>query len=52
MSDTDIPKSRTACLHDFFDDDITTKNKYNKNSQTDTIAKNQQEFGNRKRIKP
>jgi hypothetical protein len=51
MSDT--PKPRTACLQDFFDGNITTANKYIAPSQNDTIiAKNQQEFGNRKRIKP
>jgi hypothetical protein len=52
--------SRAARLEDFFDDsdDInnqsTKNNKYNKNhSHNDnTIAKNQQEFGHRKRIKP
>ena len=47
---------RTACISDFFDDDDNQniKNKYNKNNlyNNDTIAKNQQEFGNRKRIKP
>lgn len=44
--------SRTACLEDFLGgDDKTYKNKYNKN-QNDNIAKNQQHFGNRKRIKP
>ena len=46
--------SRKACFEDFFDDkNIQTK--YDKNhSQNDknTIVKNQQEFGNRKRIKP
>ena len=46
--------SRVARLEDFFGDDITSCNsKYNKNNtQNDIIAKNQQEFGNRKRIKP
>ena len=51
--------SRPACLKDFLDDDDTntknTKNKYNKNyshNDTNTIEKNQQEFGHRKRIKP
>ena len=48
------PFSRKACLSDFFDDDDTnTKNKYKNHSQNDMcIEKNQQEFGNRKRIKP
>lgn len=51
--------SRAARLEDFFDDSdninnqSTKNNKYNKNnSQNDTITKNQQEFGQRKRIKP
>ena len=51
--------SRKACLADFFDDDDTrsqyTQNKHNQYySQNDNvvIAKNQQEFGHRKRIKP
>ena len=57
-----IPFSRKAKLSDFFDDDDdTNNNKNNQNhknnnnnnySHNDTIAKNQQEFGNRKRIKP
>ena len=55
---SDIPTfSRRARLEDFLDDchenNQTGKNKYNKNnSQSDTIAKNQQEFGHKKRIKP
>lgn len=52
--------SRRACLEDFLDDgeDKSTqniKNKYNKNhshNDSNIIAKNQQEFGHRKRIKP
>ena len=47
--------SRPAKLSDFFDGyhDTSNKNKYNKNiSHNDTIQKNQQEFGQRKRIKP
>jgi hypothetical protein len=47
--------SRPAKLSDFVDgpNDIPSKNKYNKNySQNDSIDKNQQEFGQRKRIKP
>ena len=52
--------TRRACLADFFDEDEdkntqNTKNKHNKNySHNDSIiiAKNQQEFGQRKRIKP
>lgn len=56
-----IPFSRKATLSDFFDDseDINNNNNTNKNNNnnyshndTNTIAKNQQEFGNRKRIKP
>lgn len=47
--------SRKARLEDFMDNvaDKPAQNKYN-NSQnnTDTIAKNQQEFGHKKRIKP
>ena len=49
--------SRRACLADFFDedDDIPTQQTYNNHySHNDNvvIAKNQQEFGHRKRIKP
>ena len=49
--------SRPVCLADFFDEDTNTntKQKYNKNYSHDDkniIAKNQQEFGQRKRIKP
>jgi len=48
--------SRKARLEDFFDDDepINQNNKHKKNhSQNDnTIEKNQQEFGHKKRIKP
>ena len=52
--------SRKARLEDFFDEDDDTcgsqnTNNYNKNySQNDNvvIAKNQQHFGHRKRIKP
>jgi hypothetical protein len=48
---------RRARLEDFFgeDEDKNTSNKYDKNyshSHNDNIAKNQQEFGHRKRIKP
>ena len=46
---------RPAMLSDFFDEDhdVSSKNKYNKSySHNDTIQKNQQEFGQRKRIKP
>jgi hypothetical protein len=49
--------SRPARLEDFFDetDEKPNKNKYYKNhshNDNDTISKNQQEFGHRKRIKP
>ena len=47
--------SRAARLEDFFDDDEINSNKNNKynNSHNDnTIAKNQKEFGHKKRIKP
>ena len=45
--------SRKACLSDFINDDKPTKPKNNNyQSQNDTIAKNQQEFGHKKRIKP
>ncbi len=59
-----IPFSRKATLSDFFDDVDDTNNSNNNNNNqnnknnnyshndTNTIAKNQQEFGNRKRIKP
>jgi hypothetical protein len=50
----EIPKktSRTACLEDFLGEDIC-QIKYDKvQNDNNTIAKNQQEFGNRKRIKP
>lgn len=50
---------RIAKLADFFDDNddidiVHSNSKYNKNNtQNDVfISKNQQEFGNRKRIKP
>jgi len=46
--------SRSACLEDFLDDK-NIQHKYHKNylqNDINTIAKNQQEFGNRKRIKP
>jgi hypothetical protein len=51
--------SRTARLEDFLDDNINKNNKNNNknnknniNNDTDTISKNQQEFGHKKRIKP
>lgn len=52
--DTSIPKpaSRRARLEDFFGDDAPQTNYYQNNSQNDSIAKNQQEFGHKKRIKP
>ena len=53
--DTSIPKpvTRRARLEDFFGDDACMQNKnYQNNSHNDSIAKNQQEFGHKKRIKP
>jgi hypothetical protein len=49
--------SRPARLEDFFDetDKTPSKNKYYNNhshNDKDTISKNQQEFGHKKRIKP
>jgi hypothetical protein len=53
-SDESIPKpaSRRARLEDFFGDDAPHTNYYQNNSQNDFVAKNQQEFGHKKRIKP
>jgi len=48
-------KNRISLLEDFFDiDSKNTQNKYKNNSKNDknNIEKNQQEFGQRKRIKP
>jgi hypothetical protein len=52
-----IPKPvyRRARLEDFFDEneDKPITHKYNENhSHNDSISKNQQEFGHKKRIKP
>lgn len=48
--------SRKATLEDFLDDGetINKNDKYNKNHSynDNTIKKNQQEFGHKKRIKP
>jgi hypothetical protein len=53
--------SRKACLADFLDDDDDDMNSHSSNYKQDRrysnrddifIAKNQQEFGHRKRIKP
>ena len=47
--------SRTARLEDFFNDDEIAQNKNSHNSNNShnyKIEKNQQEYGNRKRIKP
>jgi hypothetical protein len=62
MPETPHTFSRKVCMADLFDDDDDdnddmprTQNKYNRNySQNDNvvIAKNQQHFGHRKRIKP
>jgi len=49
MPEINKPFSRTACIQDFIGEDI--KNDKVQNDKN-TIAKNQQEFGNRKRIKP
>ena len=42
--------SRKACFEDFFDDKILQPTYYQ--NDKNIIAKNQQEFGNKKRIKP
>ena len=53
--------SRKARLEDFFNEDEeiplplnsdNSKSNYNKNNNKESIDKNQQEFGHRKRIKP
>jgi hypothetical protein len=49
--------SRSVRLEDFFDtdDDVnknSKNNNYNYNKYDNSISKNQQEFGHRKRIKP
>ena len=50
--------SRAVCLEDFLDDDKKTtshtndKHKNYSHKEDTIIAKNQQEFGHRKRIKP
>jgi len=53
MSDTPSNNtfSRKASLSDFFDTPIQNKHTQSQND-SNTIAKNQQEFGHRKRIKP
>jgi hypothetical protein len=45
--------SRKASLADFLDEPVKT-NKHDKNNSrtSDTIAKHQEEFGHKKRIKP
>jgi hypothetical protein len=51
-----IQFSRPACFEDFFGEtNKNTQTKYDTNylqNDKNSIAKNQQEFGNRKRIKP
>jgi hypothetical protein len=51
----EIPQSRPLRIEDFLETN-TKNNKNNKNnknySHDNTIAKNQQEFGHKKRIKP
>ena len=51
---TENPKneSRPLRIEDFIDEPDKNKNKNNYNSRDDSIAKNQQEFGHKKRIKP
>ena len=52
--------ARKATLEDFFGDDDNildssiqnNQNKYNSHNDNEFIAKNQQEYGHRKRIKP
>jgi hypothetical protein len=54
-STTNQTFSRPAKLSDFLDgvDIISSKNNYNNNySHSNSIQKNQQHFGHRKRIKP
>ena len=54
-SNTNHTFSRPARLSDFFDGhfDTSHKNKYNTHfSHINSIQKNQQEFGQKKRIKP
>ncbi len=56
--DNSTPFSRPVRLEDFFDEDdhITSPtdnhNKHQYHNNKNEIPKNQQEFGNRKRIKP
>lgn len=62
MVETSAPQSKTfsrpVCLEDFLDDDekityqTNNKNKNYSHKEDTIIAKNQQEFGHRKRIKP
>lgn len=52
-STTNQTFSRPAKLSDFLDGADITSNKYNDNySHNNSIQKNQQHFGHRKRIKP
>lgn len=44
--------SRRARIEDFLDCNDRRDNYKNNNSHNDNIAKNQQEFGHKKRIKP
>jgi len=44
--------SRKASLQDFLDDIPVVSPRYNQSQNDVIIAKNQQEFGNKKRIKP
>lgn len=47
--------ARTACYTDFFETDNTSENNHCKNhsyNDKNNVTKNQEHFGNRKRIKP
>lgn len=50
---TSQSSSRTARLEDFFGGEDISQSKFDKTqNDKNTVAKNQQHFGNRKRIKP
>lgn len=49
LQNVSVPPRR-ACISDFLEDTCSHKN--NHYSQNDNVAKNQQEFGHKKRIKP
>jgi hypothetical protein len=50
----EVPQSRPVKLEDLFDEIKPIRANYSKvhHTHSNTIEKNQQEFGNRKRIKP